>query len=332
MTQIRTRLQCANRKARFGFTLVELLVVIAIIGILIALLLPAVQAAREAARRMQCTNNLKQIGLALHNYHGTHGCFPPGYISMSSNVPEWGWPVFILPYIEQDPLYKELNVNRRRLADVLADGTYRQLVQASLPAFRCPSDTTPELLPRALREFHSEIEPATSNYIGVSGLFDRGGGTATSRVDNNGLLFGNYSVQFRDMTDGTSHTIAVGERHKRCGSGAWCGNRNPADPSWLGAYFVQGRVSIPLNHKNEPNPDLAENTCTEGFGSSHSDGANFLLGDGSVRFFANSIDFNNGGVDVNAQVGSVTALQAQNLGLYQLLGIRDDGQPISGEL
>ena len=111
------------RCRRGGFTLIELLVVIAIIGILIAMLLPAVQAAREAARRMSCTNNLKQIGLALHAYHDAHRLFPQGYINQPALHEAWGWTVFVLPYLEQCSLYNRLDVNNRRLTDLMTDGT-----------------------------------------------------------------------------------------------------------------------------------------------------------------------------------------------------------------
>jgi prepilin-type N-terminal cleavage/methylation domain-containing protein len=117
---------------RCGFTLVELLVVIAIIGILVALLLPAVQAAREAARRATCLNHLKQIGIGLHNFHDAHSSLPPGWISRAGNEAEWGWAAFILPFVEQEPLYSQLKVSDRRLWDVIKDPTDRVLLQTHL--------------------------------------------------------------------------------------------------------------------------------------------------------------------------------------------------------
>src|SRR5437660_4939753 len=133
-----------NASVRRGFTLIELLVVIAIIAVLIGLLLPAVQKVREAANRMKCTNNLKQIGLALHNYHDANSKFPPGYVDGNTNVkltpdsdvgPGWGWAAFLLPYIEQDNLYNQINFTKG-----VATGTNVQVAQVPLTIYQCPSD------------------------------------------------------------------------------------------------------------------------------------------------------------------------------------------------
>src|SRR5262245_45950852 len=138
------------RSRRPAFTLIELLVVIAIIAVLIALLLPAVQQAREAARRTQCKNNLKQIGLAYHNYHDTHNCLPPqgetnGFVdSASMNVtpkPVWGWSTYVLPFIDQAPLFNQLNPGPTSLTAAVQSNTLYPLVQTMLPVYRCPSDT-----------------------------------------------------------------------------------------------------------------------------------------------------------------------------------------------
>ncbi len=310
-----------------AFTMVELLVVIAIISVLIALLLPAVQAAREAARRMQCQNRLKQIGLAMQNYHDSHKVFPPGYISVDVDYEEWGWPVFLLPYMERIPLYTELSINQNRLTELLTDAYGRTLVETPLPEFRCPSDTTPDQLPKDLRHFDgmgapSGFEPGTSNYIGVCGLYNRADGTP-----NNGVLFGNSKVTIRDVSDGTSRTFAVGERERDCGAGAWCGNRNPVGLTDFGAYYVQGRVSIKLNHPY----NIGSDSCREGFSSPHSGGGNFLVCDGSVHFISETMRFSNAGIDVYDQSGTFDRAQAHDLGLYQQLGIRNDGVPIREE-
>jgi prepilin-type N-terminal cleavage/methylation domain-containing protein len=205
---------------RCAFTLIELLVVITIIGILVALLLPAVQSAREAARRAQCATNLKQIGLAMHSYHAVDNCFPPAHIvNPVWDEESWGWSAFPLPYLEQTPLQDQLAMRSRTLRQVLSDANAQALVQTALAVFRCPTDTTPRLLPREVRDFGvtagPTFEPATSNYVGSCGLFDRDYPTA-----NDGVLYGNSAIRFADITDGTSNTFAVGERDRRCGASA----------------------------------------------------------------------------------------------------------------
>jgi len=317
-----------RRRCHAAFTLIELLVVIAIIGILIALLLPAVQAAREAARRMKCTNNLKQIGLALHSYHDVHKTFPIGYIAQPSLTEAWGWTVFILPYLEQKPLYDKLAVNDRRLTDLLDECTDIPLLQSHLSDFRCPSDNTTRLLPHEMRHFegitwpkHPGFEPATSNYMGDRGLFDKPGA-----FRNDGVFFGNSRVNFASISDGASQTFLVGERDRRCAAGTWIGARNPPGPDMWGAFQILGRVSMKLN-----DPKLGKsNTCTEGFSSMHPDGANFLFCDGAVRFVSDTIEFDNAGYTQTMITDGTPydAATAAQFGVYQLLGIRDDARPI----
>ena len=284
--------QCGSdrdgRGSRAAFTLIELLVVITIIGILIALLLPAVQAAREASRRSSCTNNLKQLGLALHGYHDALGSFPPGYLYVARDVEEWGWAVFLFPYLEQKSRHKILNVNQGRLTDAILDAQLRRSLQDRISVLRCPSDGGGKLLPSKWRKFDDGaagiggFEPAAANYVGVLGLYDLAG-----NYPNNGVLYGNSGVSTDDIPDGTSHTLGIGERHMQCHSGAWCGNKNPAGNRDDGIYFTVGRVSTPIN----ASPPFQ---CEEGFSSPHPGGANFMICDGSVRYLSETIDFGSG--------------------------------------
>ena len=165
---------------RPGFTLIELLVVIAIIAILIALLLPAVQQAREAARRTQCRINLKQIGLALHNYHDTYNTFPPltvysGYdtvpVHSATDQAAYGWGAFILPSLDQAPLFNQLNVSGSELHVSLQNAAFRPLVQTVLTVYRCPSDVAEDrnTSRRFTNAAYGNTSAATSNYVANMG-------------------------------------------------------------------------------------------------------------------------------------------------------------------
>ncbi|MCX7401127.1 MAG: DUF1559 domain-containing protein [Planctomycetales bacterium] len=196
-----------GRSRSRGFTLIELLVVIAIIAILIALLLPAVQQAREAARRTQCKNNLKQLGLALHNYHDTFNTFPPAHIRTQSAVPAngtlTGWRGFsvhsmLLPYIEQAPLYSSIDFNT--YFDATAGNNTARRTQ--ITAFLCPSDTP----------FPGSVERGNNSYPGCMGADGGQYGLPTSTIGlRQGLFPFDVNVKMRDITDGTANTIAFGE-------------------------------------------------------------------------------------------------------------------------
>ncbi len=270
---------------RRGFTLIELLVVIAIIAILIALLLPAVQQAREAARRSSCKSNLKQIGVALHNYHDVHGSLPIGALDQGANNEAWGWGASILPQVEQSPLFENLGVTRRTLRQVLADGTDRNLTRTVLTVYKCPSDTSGDRLED--RDFDGNGAPtgwtvAASNYVGVAGNND------VETINNDGVLFRNSSVKFRDITDGLSNTFAVGEREEFCKAAAWVGNRNPTGSGWKGPDYTTGHTGE--GRVINGTTTASNDTCTESFSSKHTGGAQFVLADGSVKFVSENID------------------------------------------
>jgi len=341
-------------RLRRGFTLIELLVVIAIIAVLIALLLPAVQQAREAARRSQCQNNLKQHGLALHNYHDTHNVFPPGGISIPmpvgsttdadfNNNEGWGWGAFILPFLEQGNLHTQLGVTKRQLRELIASTVMingqleRVLMQTPLAVFKCPSDPTGPTQESAL-SVNAAGNPArmnwgggnggapntffagTSNYVGVAGNFEVRRGPPNQGRVNDGILARNSDTRMGSITDGTSNTFMVGERDTYCGASAWVGNRSPFGSGPRGMNNTVGTSHLPLNH--DP-PIFANNECSETFSSPHTGGGYFLLADGSVRFVSENIsygfppDFVYGS---NLNYGTDKSL----LGLYQRLIARND--------
>ena len=260
---------------RRAFTLVELLVVIAIIGILVSLLLPAVQSAREAARRSQCQSNLRQIGIALHNYHDSLGVFPPGWVS--SNCFAWG--ALLLPYVEQNSLHDRFNFSRP-ITDTTGDSNLT-LAQTVLPIYRCPSDTgprnrTPGSPPDPQGPISALTNCATSSYVGNYG--DKWIWVATW-VSHGGLMSRDTRVRSADILDGLSHTLAVGERREIWEQAHWAGI--PADTDrW--DHLVLGAANIPLNNCVA---DPAQ------FSSRHPGGAQFTFCDGSVRFLSDEIDF-----------------------------------------
>ena len=290
---------------RRGFTLVELLVVIAIIGVLVALLLPAVQQAREAARRMSCTNNMKQLALAAHNYHDTFHNFPPGYVDPGSNHPGfpnrnyWGWGALLLPFIEQTALYDQIDF-RYQWINESNSAPNAGLSLIPLAGFRCPSDISPDLNP-------DHNESATSNYIASYGNKNIHSNHLESS-DDRGMFTRNSDVAMRDATDGTSNTILFGERHGDTGT-------KPKFRAglWVGPYRQASKANVCLGRGPNGATDYAfaiNGTGVWGLGASlHPGGANLARADGSVKFYAETI----------------------NLFTFQYLVQRDDGKVIPTE-
>ena len=256
-------------RKRTGFTLIELLVSMAIIAILIALLLPAVQSAREAARRSNCLNHLKQWGLALHNYHDAHRILPPGSISMGpSYVPlsGWGWQSMLLPQIEQSSLYARCDFSIHT-----ARGGNLAIIEQSIPTARCPSDTGDTDYEVDLPGYPN-VRIATGNYVGSGGVL-------------NGLS----DTRFAHVTDGLSQTLFLGERLSFPGpngtvpfTSSWCGIISERD------VFVSN--SAPYVFASHARPINGSSHSPVFFSSQHIGGANFAMGDNSVRFISSSID------------------------------------------
>jgi prepilin-type N-terminal cleavage/methylation domain-containing protein len=305
-----------------GFTLVELLVVIAIIGILIALLLPAVQAAREAARRAQCTNNLKQIGLALHNYHDTFKSMPSAFVrGTPAKMGAFGWGTLILPFMEQKPLYDQLSPTTRRLGEVGVANP--ELLETIIDGYRCPSDTTDELNSRGTAggpQWGFQDASGASFPIGTSNYVACAGWGGANPDDNLGLFARNSKFKFRDILDGTSNTFAAAERGEDKRAAVWPGIQfqNPNQ----GGRGAGGQAIIFIigNKINDPRPG-----ARWGATSLHPGGANHLLCDGAVRFISETIEHNRDGIDGFADP---TPANIANFGTYQHLGMRSDGQPV----
>ncbi|UUO08488.1 DUF1559 domain-containing protein [Blastopirellula sp. J2-11] len=268
-----------------GFTLVELLVVIAIIGVLIALLLPAVQQAREAARRSSCTNKMKQLGLALHNYHDTFGAFPYGCRSGSSFV---SWHVPILPFIEQLNLYEQFDTTKS-----YGSSPNAALREVKVDAYFCPSGTE--------ERADDNTDFYTAHYYGVMGPTGDIPGTTSSTYPeqpSENPSFGGFSKagmwfmgevrRLRDVVDGTSNTLFLGEMSwsdrngKQTKYREWTrGGRDTSD-GWM---IPCKNVAFPINS------DQVSIFNDMSFGSNHPGGCLFTLGDASVRFVPETVDF-----------------------------------------
>jgi len=293
MTQSTRRL--APLQPQRGFTLVELLVVIGIIGALVGLLVPAVQQAREAARHMQCQNNLKQSGLAMHNYHSSRKSFPPGYVSRfdaagNDTGTGWGWGSFILPHLEEAALFKQIDFNVG-----IEDPANLTARMTRVSTFLCPSDAAPERWQVAKRDlatgtFVSNIcEVAPSNYVGMFGTFEPG-------VGGDGIFFRNQAIGMRDILDGSSKTLMVGERSFHLGEATWTGAVTgaviiPDGSDGVGSGPPEAASSMILGHSGDGYSPGERRSHVNQFYSHHVGGVPFLFSDGHVSLLAHSLDY-----------------------------------------
>ena len=285
-----------------GFTLIELLVVIAIIAILIALLLPAVQQAREAARRSTCKNNLKQLGLGLHNYHDRYRMFPPGGMTLGNQL---SWCVMILSDIDQGPLFKQFSSGTPNFSTPTYT-SFNQYGSTRIPVLLCPSAIGTNEYTNLPAEYSSTgNQTYTTHYYGVMGPIginpitgvaystDTTQLTTQGGYANSGLLFDNSRTSFRDITDGTSNTFLLGEMSYAKDAQ---GNINTGYRIWTnGAQSPQMgscKNILSTNRINYQAYNGSSNLNSISFGSNHTGGCQFLMGDGSVRFVSENVNLN----------------------------------------
>ncbi|MCX7409814.1 MAG: DUF1559 domain-containing protein [Planctomycetales bacterium] len=324
------------RKTSRGFTLIELLVVIAIIAVLIALLLPAVQQARESARRTQCKNNLKQIGLALHNYESTYQRLPPGNFgggNAAGNCADDGlaWTFAILPYMEQSAIYNEIdnylnttNISGSAACSAAYPGGSRVGVMVQhqtlyskiipngdkiIPAYRCPSSALPAIVPAlyvvpGLKPGHPGVAPQFPAMVGYATMDYKGNGGGDA--DGSGMLSKNFESgggrRFRDISDGLSQSAFAAESSyvttnlSYTAAATGTATRTEDWPTWLGSVNTDESIRYEGESAEDPlngfvNPSRQASARSDDCAMSyHPGGAQFLLGDGSVRFFTENMD------------------------------------------
>jgi prepilin-type N-terminal cleavage/methylation domain-containing protein/prepilin-type processing-associated H-X9-DG protein len=351
-------------KQKHGFTLVELLVVIAVIGVLVALLLPAIQAAREAARRSSCINNLKQIGVALLNHESAYKEFPEGIsLPTSGNRANWGWAAHLLPYMEQQDLYDALDVKANNLRESFDSATnkdaYVALLRTRVESYICPSDTPPlvnrswfqrKLVtgvsypdPEDENPNPNQLAVATASYVGNLGWtrldwtkYNTGLGIGPGPYPARGVLVLNHGVRISEISDGTSKTIAVGERHweysndPRSGGpvqGAiWAGG--PRTGFGGGTQYVSATATL-ADASVQQNNGIIQQDRT--YSSAHPGGCNYVFADGSVQFITDTINFNASGAPdwkAGSPTGTTEDLSPEYCGIFQRLCLKDDGNAV----
>jgi prepilin-type N-terminal cleavage/methylation domain-containing protein len=324
-TFLSEKVEMPSQLARRAFTLIELLVVIAIMAALIGLLLPAVQKVREAANRISCQNNLKQMGLAFHGYHNVSQSLPPGYAASLPYVdgavdtaPGWGWAAFLLPYIEQDNIYGQLNLGQPVQNSPAA--------QTMVKLFLCPSDLTPPGAFPVPDGFGNTVcQAAPTSYAACCG----NDASDTTGFSGNGVFYRNSRTRISDVKDGTSNTLLVGERAWGKANGAWAGaipggvllrgQYNPCQPNIPGAWYPSSTIALAHAHLNNALQDPDGSAGMDDFGSFHTGGSFFLFADGSVHFLRS--------ISADNPDGSYTA---DGL-IFQALATRAGGEVVPGD-
>jgi prepilin-type N-terminal cleavage/methylation domain-containing protein/prepilin-type processing-associated H-X9-DG protein len=304
-----------------AFTLIELLVVIAVIGVLLGLLLPAVQKVRETAARSQCSNNLKQIGLALHGFHDVCQGMPPGYLANMPYVdgatdtsPGWSWASFILPYIEQNNLYQQFNTSLpvERFS----------AIQSRVKVYVCPSDPAPLGAFPIVDAFGATLAQASpSSYAACCG----GDESDVTAPNGLGVFYRNSRTRITDITDGTSQTFMIGEKAWTNVQITWSGaindavaRRGPLNPCPGNGTASFPAPALVLSHSHLNNPTTDTDSGLDDFSSRHTGGSNFLFADGSVHFIR--------GIPGDNPDGSYT----QDSLAFQALGTRANGEVAEG--
>ena len=313
-----TRCRGSDVNARRAFTLIELLVVIAILAVLLGLMLPAVQKARETANRLRCQNNLKQIGLALHLYADVHGSFPPGYVYQplaaaanpapvpgtpkpqrfdrspprptgeppQPNSPGWGWAAFILEQLEQGNLARQINTSLP--VEAVSNGTARTTL---VSIYTCPSDVSTGVF-TVLDEVNTALAPAATN--SYAACFGAGGLLGTQPDISNGVFYRNSTTHFTDIMDGTSNTLAIGERAGLFAQGPWAGvitagtiRTTPGAPVYSSIIEMAPAMVLARIGPHTLNSPYSE---PFDFFSAHGSVVQFLFADGSVHALSISTD------------------------------------------